>query len=133
MTRTVTFPAGQTSQTVTVSTQDDSLSEGQETFGASLSSPNGNGLSFSVGNQDMATVDIVDNDGRKIWYFDSEILTNVIAALTVQFDPISYSVTEGGQAELEVVLSGPADRDVTVEFTTVDDTAVCMSIQSLMC
>ena len=63
MTQTVTFPAGQTSQTVTVSTLEDLLSERLETFGASLSFPNGNGLSFSVGSQDVATVDIVDNDG----------------------------------------------------------------------
>ena len=63
MTQTVTFPAGQTSQTVPVSTLDDSLSEGLERFGASLSSPNGNGLPFSVGSQNTATVDIVDNEG----------------------------------------------------------------------
>ena len=43
----------------------------------------------------------------------------------MEFDPTTYSVTEGGQAALEIVLSGPADRDVTVEFTTVDDSAVC--------
>ena len=49
----------------------------------------------------------------------------IIIALTVQFDPATYSVTEGGQAALELVLSSPADRDVTVEFTTVDDSAVC--------
>ena len=63
VTQTVTFPAGQTSQTVPVNTLDDQLSEELESFGASLSSPIGNGLSFSVGSQDMATVDIVDNDG----------------------------------------------------------------------
>ena len=66
VTRTVTFPAGQTSQTVTVSTLDDSFPEGTETFGASLSSPNGNGLTFSLGSQDTATVDIVDNDGKEL-------------------------------------------------------------------
>ena len=51
-----------------------------------------------------------------------------IIELTVQLDPVSYSVTEGGPAELVLVLSGPVDRDVTVELATVDDTAVCMSI-----
>ena len=66
MTQTVTFPAGQTSQTVLVNTLNDLLSEGLENFDASLSSPNGNGLPFSVGAQDTATVDIVDNDGMKI-------------------------------------------------------------------
>ena len=68
VTQTVTFPAGQTSQTVTVSALDDSLAEGPESFGASLSSPNGNGLAFSVGSQDMATVNIVDNDGTYLTF-----------------------------------------------------------------
>ena len=67
MTQTVTFPAGETSQTVPVDTLDDSLAEGSESFGASLSSPDGNGLPFSIGSQDTATVDIVDNDGMEIW------------------------------------------------------------------
>ena len=69
MTRTVTFPAGQTSQTVTVSTLDDSLSEGPENFGASLSSPNGNGLPFSIGDQDTTSVGIVDNEGNQSHIF----------------------------------------------------------------
>ena len=55
----------------------------------------------------------------------------IFIALTVEFDPATYSVTEGGQAALELVLSGPADRDVTVEFTTVDDSAVCKCISPL--
>ena len=67
MTQTVTFPAGQTSATVFVNTLDDSLAEGLENFEASLSSPNGNGLPFNIGDQDTATVDIVDNDGIKHW------------------------------------------------------------------
>ena len=62
MTQTVTFPAGETSATVLVSTLDDSLSEGLEMFGASLSSPNGNGVALSIGSQDTATVSIIDND-----------------------------------------------------------------------
>ena len=64
MTQTVTFPAGETSVTVFVNTLDDMLAEGLETFEASLSSPNGNGLAFNIGSQDTATVDIVDNDGN---------------------------------------------------------------------
>ena len=43
--------------------------------------------------------------------------------LTVEFEPDSYSVNEGSQVEFVLVLSGVADRDVTVEFTTVDDSA----------
>ena len=58
----VTFPAGTTMQTVLVNTLDDSTFEQLETFGAALSSPNGNGLAFALGSQDTATVDIMDND-----------------------------------------------------------------------
>ena len=49
-------------QTVLVNTLDDSIFEQLETFGATLSFPNGNGLSFALGSQDTATVDIMDND-----------------------------------------------------------------------
>ena len=47
-------------------TLDDSLAEITETFGAELSSPNGNGLSFTLGSQDTATADIMDNDRKDI-------------------------------------------------------------------
>ena len=77
MTQIVTFPAGETSATVLVDTLDDSLSEGLENFGASISSPDGNSLSLSIGGQDTATVDIVDDDGKILscilcrWYYIS--------------------------------------------------------------
>ena len=45
------------------------------------------------------------------------------AVFTVQFNPSSYSVSEGGQVQLVVVLSLPADRDLTMNFTTVSGTA----------
>ena len=61
-TQTITFPAGQTLRTVTVDTLEDSSAEQLETFGAVLSSPNGNGLPFSIGGQDTATADIIDDD-----------------------------------------------------------------------
>ena len=44
-------------------------------------------------------------------------------ALTVQFDPDEYLVTEGGQVAITVELSDMADRTVTVQFSTVDDSA----------
>lgn len=46
-----------------------------------------------------------------------------LAALMVQFDPATYSVTEGEEVVFMIILSGPADRDVTVEFMTMDDSA----------
>ena len=45
------------------------------------------------------------------------------AALSVQFNPDVYSVDEGGQVVFMVELSSPADREVTVDFTTVDGSA----------
>ena len=44
-------------------------------------------------------------------------------ALTVQFDPVDYQETEGDDVEFMIRLSSPADRDVTVVFTTMDGTA----------
>ena len=51
-------------------------------------------------------------------------LFTFITDLTVQFDPESYSVNEGQVAELMLVLNRAADRDVMVDFTTVDDSAI---------
>ena len=64
MTRTITFPAGTTTQPVRVNTLDDDISELTENFGAQLSNPNGAGLAFSLGSQATATADIRDNDRK---------------------------------------------------------------------
>ena len=50
------------------------------------------------------------------------------AALTVQFDPNSYEVIEGGQASLRMVLSFAASVPVTVQWGTADDSATGISI-----
>ena len=70
MTRTITFPAGTTTQPVPVDTLNDGISESTENFGAELSNPNGAGLTLSLGDQDTATADIMDND-RKL-FIDTE-------------------------------------------------------------
>ena len=62
--QTITFPAGQTEQTVVVSTLDDNIDEPLESLQAVLSAPNGNGLQFALGPDSTATVDIEDNDGK---------------------------------------------------------------------
>ena len=46
------------------------------------------------------------------------------AALSVQFNPDVYSVNEGEQVVFMVELSSPADREVTVQFATVDGSAM---------
>ena len=67
-TYTVTFPAGETTQVITVMTLEDSLSEGIEDFSATLSNPVGDGL--SIGDMGTATVTIDDDDGT--WSMDIE-------------------------------------------------------------
>ena len=42
----------------------------------------------------------------------------------VQFNPVSYAVTEGEQAAVTAVLNFVADRNVTVDFTTSDGSAL---------
>ena len=41
----------------------------------------------------------------------------------MDFDPTIYSVTEGEQIELMVVLNRPSDYDVTVQLNTSDGRA----------
>ena len=50
-------------------------------------------------------------------------LSLLLAVVTVQFAPDSYTVTEGGTAELTITLSGPSSSPVTVTLTTMDDSA----------
>ena len=46
----------------------------------------------------------------------------------MQFDPAIYSVNEGDQVVFMLELSSPADRAVTVDFTTVDGSAMSTSL-----
>ena len=62
VTRTITFPAGVTSQTVPVDTLDDFIDENDESFSASLFNPMGSGLPFVLGDDDTATANIMDTD-----------------------------------------------------------------------
>ncbi len=43
--------------------------------------------------------------------------------MTVEFDPASYNVMEGGVVNFRVVLRGEASVPVDVAFATRDDTA----------
>ena len=43
--------------------------------------------------------------------------------ISVQFDPTSYTVTEGGDIELVVTKVGDAEEEVTVTLSTQDGTA----------
>ncbi|MEY2409022.1 MAG: large repetitive protein, partial [Verrucomicrobiota bacterium] len=96
---TLTFPAGTMEASVTVEVKGDVEVEADETFQLVLS--NADGATIGVG---QATGLIVDDDG---------ILIGIQPAWGV----------EGGTAVFTLTLSKPAGREVTVVFTTADDTA----------
>lgn len=98
----LTFAAGETSKTVSVSTLNDFLAEGNETFHLNLTSPNGAVL---TNNQATATI------------------TPPPASVAVN----SVSVAEGGVATFTVTLTGTPLADVTVNYNTADHTATAGS------
>ena len=62
----------------------------------------------------------------------SQISCSSPAALTVQFNPATYSENEGDQVVFMLELSVAVDRDVTVDFTTVDGSATGIMIVLLL-
>ena len=50
-------------------------------------------------------------------------ITDFFPAINVQFNPATYTATEGSSEEVFAVLNVPSSRDLTVEFETRDGTA----------
>ena len=101
----VEIPAGRLYATLDVQTQMDGVTEGDETFTATISAtglPDG----VTLGNPTTATATIVDAD-----------------TATLAFSSTAVSVTEGGRASLTVTLSQAASSDVTFSWQTADGTA----------
>ena len=99
--RMVTIPAGSTSATITVKTQDDSLNEAGERFVVRLSDPRHAVLS----SQASSTITLGDDDP--------------VPSLSVQ----DTTVTEDtALLLLAVTLSEPSGREVRAQFETSDDT-----------
>ncbi len=98
--QTLTFAAGTTTATITVSTTDDSTDEPDETFDVTLSNP----MNATLGVAE-ATGTIEDND----------------AAPTLSI--ANASATEGSGLVFTVTLSAVSGKTVTVKFNTSDDTA----------
>ena len=93
----LTFAAGDTTKTVTVSTTEDTLYEEDETFTVTLSNP-GNAL---IGDA-SATGTIADDDGTP-------------SSLTVSFEKDTHPTAEGaGGAGVTLILSAPADEAITL-------------------
>ncbi|MSU63714.1 MAG: hypothetical protein EXS31_15160 [Pedosphaera sp.] len=105
---TLAFAPGETSKTITVSVNGDTLNEADEDFAVNLSSPTNATLGISKG-----VVTIINNDP--------------LPALSVA----DASVTEGNTGTqivtVPVQLSKTSGRTVTVRWATADDTALAAS------
>ena len=102
---TLTFEAGDTAKTITVTTEDDDLDEADsEQFKLTLSSAVN--ATLAGGQATLQKLGkITDND-------DSSVLSLE-----------EVTVTEGTAAEFEVSLNTASEREVTVSYATSDDTA----------
>ena len=92
---TLTFQAGETTKTFTVTTAPDALTEGSESVVLTLSAPT-NGL--ALGSMSTATLWVVDEEQ------------------SVQFGSAGYSVIEGGTVLVTVTRSGVPAGTVTVNY-----------------
>ncbi len=109
---TLTFAAGDASQSLTVVIHDDSSEEADESFAVTLSNPTG-GVTLNGAASVGAT--IVDDD-------------RVPIPGSLQFSLTEYQVSEGAAtATIEVERIGGADGSVTVDYTTSDVTAAAGS------
>jgi hypothetical protein len=101
---TLTFTPGDTSQTFDVTIIDNAIDEAAETVNLSLSSPSGAGPGTPV----AAVLTILDDD----------------LPPSVQFSSGAYSVNENaGTATIEVTLSGPSGKEVSINYATTNGTA----------
>ncbi|MFN8494327.1 MAG: Calx-beta domain-containing protein [Caldilineaceae bacterium] len=103
---TLTFNAGATTATLAVPIINDNVHEGDEAFSVKLNNASGNGATIALGG-DTAIVTIQDDD----------------PAPSVLFSSATYTVAEGGVANVTVNLSNPSTSTVTVDYTTSDGTA----------
>jgi hypothetical protein len=104
--RTVTFPASSTMQTVLVPISNDTLDEPAETVKMRLSNPGGGAV---LGALDTATLTITDND----------------AAGAIQFSAALYTVNEAAtSASIVISRTGGTASGATIDFATSDGTGL---------
>lgn len=99
---TLVFAAGETSKTFTISIIDDSIAEGNETFGVSLSNP----IGATLGAPSSATVTIVDNDNTT---GANPIFTTPFFVRQHYLDFLSREPDAGGFAAWSNVLNNCSD------------------------
>lgn len=102
---TLSFSLSQTTQTVSVSTIADGVTESAETFSLSLSSPNNNG---ALGTPSSATATINDTGG---------------VCSGVSFAVSDASTTEGGTLAFVVTKTGTTSNSCSINYATADGTA----------
>ncbi|MEM7113154.1 MAG: Calx-beta domain-containing protein, partial [Chloroflexota bacterium] len=101
---TLTFAPGEVSKTVELDIFEDEFDELNETFGFALANP----VNATLTSPNSATVTIADDD----------------ATPSLTLEQGSYNVNENeGSIDIELQLSAPSGRDVTVDFATSDGTA----------
>ncbi len=100
--QTVSIAAGTTSANVEVQTTEDALNEETETFMVTLASP----TNATLGTKSSGKGTINDDDGKP--------------SVSIKDAP---AVTEGGKSVFAIELSATSSLDVTVQWTTGDDTS----------
>ncbi len=106
--KTIYFADGETSQTVTIATFDDTKDEGDETAQLSLNNPTSGS---SIGVLYLADLNIIDNDATST------------SAGKFDFALTNYSVEEGSSAAVAVTRTGGSDGSVSVDVTVSANTA----------
>ena len=108
-----------------VPTLADNILEGVKYFTAKLSLPAGQ--TGVVLDADVAVVEIIDNDCESFMHLILCCITicvSLSSVVTVEFDPISYTVSESvGFVNITVVKRGQTTQTVSVDFSTADGSA----------
>ncbi|MEM8530459.1 MAG: Calx-beta domain-containing protein [Chloroflexota bacterium] len=106
----LTFAPGETTQTFDLPIIDDELSENNEIVSLTLSDAD----VVAIGTRSFATLTIIDND---------ELATtdNPILSFTT-LDPLISEAA--GEVTIAVSLNAPSNQTVTVDYATIDDTAI---------
>jgi len=106
---TLNFAAGQHSATFTVPITDDSIDEGQHSFRVQLSNPSSGVI---LGAPSITTVNILDDD-------------HIDVPGTLEFTASQFSFAENaGVATVTVQRTGGSDGTVSVDWSTIDGTAL---------